>query len=122
MIQNESIVVVADNTWATKAKVIRVIKWSRSRFATVGDIVVVAIKSASSTWQIEKWSVQKWVVIRTRKEIWREDWTYIRFADNAIALVNSDHEPRWKRIFGPVARELRAKWFKTVANLAEEII
>lgn len=122
MIQNESAVIVADNTWATRAKVIRIIKGSRPRFATVGDVVVVAIKSASPTGQIEKGSVQRWVVVRTRKEIGRKDGTYIRFHDNAIALINEDQEPKGKRIFGPVARELREKWFRTVANLAEEII
>lgn len=109
MIQNESVVMVADNTGATRAKVIRVLKGSRARFATVGDIVVVAIKSASPTGQIEKASVQWGVVVRVKKELARPDGTYIRFDDNAIAIITKDKDPRGKRIFGPVARELRTK-------------
>lgn len=122
MIQQESKVIIADNSWGKTAKVIRVLKWSSARFATVGDIVVVAIKSASSSSQVDKWSVQWWVVVRTRKEIRRTDWSYIRFSDNAIALINKSKEPMGKRIFGPVARELREKSFRQVANMAEEII
>lgn len=122
MIQNESMVVVADNTGAGRGKVIRILKGSRSRFATVGDKVVIAIKSASPNGQIEKASVQWAVVVRVRKEITRPDGTYIRFDDNAVAIIGKDGAPKGKRIFGPVARELRAKGFRTVANLAEEII
>ena len=122
MIGQESSVIVADNTWAKTAKVIRVLKWSSARFATVGDRVVVAIKTASSSGSIEKWSVQWWVVVRVRKEVTRKDGTYIRFDDNAISLINKNHEPLWKRIFWPVARELREKWFKRIATMAEEIV
>lgn len=122
MIQQESKVIVADNTWAKVAKVIRVLKWSRARFARIGDKVVVAIKSASASGQIDKWSVQRWVVVRVAKEIARKDWTYIRFWDNAIALINKSWDPLWKRIFGPVAREVREKWFKSLATMAEEIV
>ena len=122
MIGQESSVIVADNTWAKTAKVIRVLKWSSARFATVGDRVVVAIKTASASGSIEKWSVQWWVVVRVRKEVPRKDGTYIRFDDNAIALINKNHEPLGKRIFGPVARELREKSFKRIATMAEEIV
>ncbi len=122
MIQQESKVIVADNSWAKTAKVIRVLKWSRTRFATVGDKVVVAIKTSSPTGQIDKWSVQRWVVVRVKKEIRREDGTYLRFEDNAIALIDKSWAPLWKRIFWPVARELRAKWFRSLATMAEEII
>lgn len=122
MIQQESKVIVADNSWAKVAKVIRVLKWSRARFANIWDKVVVAIKSASPSGQIDKWSVQWGVVVRVKKEIRRDDGTYIRFADNAIALIWKDWAPLWKRVFGPVARELRAKGFRSVATMAEEIV
>lgn len=122
MIQQESTVIVADNTGAKTAQVIRVLKGSTGKIATIGDIVVVAIKSATPSGQVAKASVQWWVVVRTRKEIRRNDGTYIRFDDNAIALVWKNKEPIWKRIFGPVAKELREKWFRTVAVIAEEII
>lgn len=122
MIGQESSVIVADNTWAKTAKVIRVLKWSSARFATVGDKVVVAVKTASASWTIEKGEVCRWVVVRVRKEVKRSDGTYIRFNDNAIALINKTHEPLGKRIFGPVARELREKGFKRLATMAEEIV
>lgn len=122
MIGQESRVIVADNTGAKTAKVIRVLKWSSARFATVGDRVVVAIKTASSSGSIEKGSVQWGVVVRVRKEVTRNDGTYIRFDDNAIALINKTHDPLGKRIFWPVARELREKWFKKIATMAEEIV
>lgn len=122
MIQQESKVIVADNTGAKTAKVIRVLKWSTGKKATIGDIVVVAIKSATPSAQATKASVQRGVVVRTRKEIRRPDGTYVRFQDNAIALIGKNKEPLGKRIFWPVARELREKWFRTVAVMAEEII
>lgn len=122
MIQQESKVIVADNSWAKTAKVIRVLKWSRTRFATVWDKVVVAIKTASPSGQIDKWSVQRWVVVRVKKEIRREDGTYLRFEDNAIALISKTWEPVGKRIFWPVAKEVRLKWFRQLATMAEEII
>lgn len=122
MIGQESRVIVADNTGAKTAKVIRVLKWSYARFATVGDKVVVAIKTASSTGSIEKASVQRWVVVRVRKEVKRSDGTYIRFDDNAIALINKNGDPIGKRVFGPVAREVKDRWFKKLATIAEEII
>ncbi len=122
MIQNESNVKVADNTWAKTWKVIRIIKSSNSRFAYVWDIVVIAIKSALPSSQIEKWDVSRAVLVRSRKEIGRKDWTYVRFEDNAVALIDKEKAPKWKRIFWPVAKELREKWFRTVANLADEII
>lgn len=122
MLYNESVVVVADNTWAKSWLIIRVLKWSWTRFARVWDKVVVAIKSVASSWSIDKGSVMWWVVVRTKKEIRRKDGSYIRFGDNAIALINKNGDPIWKRIFWPVARELRQKGFRTVANMAEEVI
>lgn len=122
MLQNESVVNIADNTGAKTWLIIRVLKGSRTRFATVGDKVVIAIKSIASTSNLEKGAVMWGVVVRTVKEISRSDGSYLRFWDNAIALINKSGEPIGKRIFGPVARELRLKWYKAVANMAEEII
>jgi large subunit ribosomal protein L14 len=122
MIQQESNVIVADNTGAKTAQVIRVLKGSTGKIAGVGDIVVVAIKSATPSGQVAKASVQRGVVVRTRKEIRRADGTYVRFDDNAIALIGKNKEPLGKRVFWPVAKELREKGFRTVAVMAEEII
>ncbi len=122
MIQQESNVIVADNTWAKTAQVIRVLGGSTVKRATVGDVVVVAIKSASPTGQIENASVQWGVVVRTKKELARNDGSYVRFEDNAIAIIGKNFEPIGKRIFGPVAKELRDKGFKKVATIAEEIV
>ena len=123
MIQNESAVRIVDNTWAKTWKVIRVLKWSFPTYATVWDKVVIAVKSAVPGWQVSKWDVVRAVVVRTRKEIKRPDWSYIRFEDNAVALISKEWwDPRWKRIFWPVAKELRTKGFKSIANMAEEII
>lgn len=122
MIQNESVVNIADNTGAKVWKVIRIIKGSRARFAYIWDIVVIAVKSAMPWSNIEKWDVVRAVVVRSVKETWRPDWTYIRFSDNAVAIIDKEKNPKWKRIFWPVAKELRVKWFMKLANLAEEII
>jgi len=122
MIQSESLVKIADNTWGKVAQVIRVLKWSTCNSATVWDRVVVAIKDAQKWWQVDKWDVSWAVVVRVRKEIKRNDWTYVRFEDNAVALINKDLTPRGKRIFWPVAKELREKGFRAIANLAEEVI
>lgn len=122
MLQNESLVRIVDNTWAKLWKVIRIIKWSRARFAYLWDKVVLAVKEATPGWQISKWDVVRWVIVRTKKEVWRNDWTYIRFEDNAAAIIDKQWNPKWKRIFWPVGKELRDKWFKALANLAEEVI
>lgn len=122
MLQQESRVIIADNSWWRTGKVIRVLKWSGSKTATVWDRVVIAIKTASPGWAVEKWTVHRAVVVRVRKEIRRQDGTYIRFGDNAVALINKTLDPLGKRIFGPVAWELREKWFKKLATMAEEVI
>jgi large subunit ribosomal protein L14 len=122
MIQNESKVKIADNTWWKIWKVFRVLNWSKWRFARMWDKVVISIKEASTTWQVSKWDVVRAVVVRARKEMKRNDGTYIRFEDNAVAIIDKEGKPKWKRIFWPVARELREKGFKEVANIAEEII
>ena len=122
MIQNESLVKVVDNTWAITAKVIRVLKWSNARYAYLWDKVVLAVKSARPGEQVKKWDIVKWVLVRSRKETRRKDGTYVRFEDNAVVLVNNDWNPRGKRIFWPIAREVREKWYYQIAKLAEEVI
>jgi len=113
---------VADNTGAKTAKVIRILKGSNAKTATVGDMVVVSIKSATPGGVVAKGDVVWGVVVRTRKEIPRKDGTYIRFEDNAIALIEKNRAPKGKRIFGPVAREVREKGFSQLASMAEDII
>lgn len=126
MLKNESIVVVADNTWAKKAKIIRILKGSTGKTATVGDSVVVAIKSAMPTGSVKKWEVTRAVVVRVKKEIPRKDGTYIRFWDNAVILMTKNDKwemsPIWKRVFWPVARELRELWYRNITNMAEEVL
>ena len=122
MIQNESLVTVVDNTGALKAKVIRVLKWHLGKSATVWDKVVLAVKQARPDGSVKSWDVVKWVVVRTRKEIRRKDGSFLKFEDNAVVLVKSDNTPIGKRIFWPVAREVREKWFTQIAKLAEEVI
>ena len=126
MLKNESVVVVADNTWAKKAQIIRILKWSTGKTATVWDFVVVAIKSVAPNWNVKKWQVTRAIVVRVKKEIPRKDGTYIRFWDNAVILMTKndkwDIAPIWKRIFWPVARELRELWLKNITNMAEEVL
>lgn len=122
MLQTESGVIVADNSGAKTAQVIAVLKGSTGRKAGIGDKVKVAIKSAAPSSSFKKGDVANAVIVRLKKEIRRKDGSYLRFDDNAVALINKDGEPIGKRIFGPVARELREKGFKDVATLAEEVI
>lgn len=122
MVQQETILKIADNSGARKALVIRVLGGSKRRYAGVGDIVVVAIKDAIPQAQVKKGDVAKAVVVRTAKETRRRDGSYIRFDDNAAVLINDAREPRATRIFGPVARELREKKFFKIVSLAPEVI
>lgn len=122
MLQTESEVIIADNTGAKTGKVIAVLKWSSGKKATIGDRVVIAIKSVSTTSTFKKGDVARAVIVRTRKGVTRKDGSYLKFNDNAVALINKDNEPLGKRIFWPVARELRDVGFKDVATLAEESI
>lgn len=121
MIQQESRLIVADNSGAKEALCIRVLGGTGRRYASVGDKIVVAIKSAIPSGEVKKGTVSKAVVVRTKKEIRRADGSYIRFDDNAIVLLNNTGEIRGTRIFGPVARELRDKYMKIV-SLAPEVI
>lgn len=126
MLQNESVVVVADNSWAKKAKIIRIIKSSMAKKAKIWDKVVVAIQEATPTWSVKKWQVSWAIIVRTKKETRRADWSYIRFGDNAIVLLTKDAKgelnPIGKRVFGPVARELKDLWYKNITNMAEEVL
>ena len=122
MIQQESMVRIADNSGARKALVIRVLGGSKRRYARVGDIVVVAIKDALPTGQVKKGEVAKAVVVRTAKESRRRDGSYIRFDENAAVLINDQNEPLATRIFGPVGRELREKRFMKIVSLAPEVL
>ena len=107
MVQQESILKIADNSGARKALVIRVLGGSKRRYAGVGDVVVVTVKDAVPSAQVKKGEVVKAVVVRTAKETRRRDGSYIRFDDNAAVILNEQGEPRGTRIFGPVGRELR---------------
>jgi large subunit ribosomal protein L14 len=122
VIQQESMVKIADNSGARRALVIRVLGGSRRRYARVGDIVVVAIKDALPAGQVKKGDVAKAVVVRTAKETRRRDGSYIRFDDNAAVLIGDNGEPRGTRIFGPVGRELREKRFMKIVSLAPEVL
>jgi large subunit ribosomal protein L14 len=122
MIQQETRLNVADNSGAKEVLVIRVLGGTKKRYATIGDKVVVAVKSAISSSQMKKGTVSKAVIVRTKKEIRRRDGSYIRFEDNAAVRLNPNDEPRGTRIFGPVARELREKQFMKIVSLAPEVL
>jgi large subunit ribosomal protein L14 len=121
MIQQESRLTVADNSGAKEVLCIRVLGGSKKRYATVGDKIVVSVKSALPSGEAKKGTVSKAVVVRTKKEIRRQDGSYIRFDDNAVVLLTNLDEVRGTRIFGPVARELRDKYMKIV-SLAPEVL
>ncbi|MBM3900107.1 MAG: 50S ribosomal protein L14 [Gemmatimonadota bacterium] len=122
MIQQESVVKVADNSGAKKALVIRVLGGTRRRYAGLGDKVVVAVKDALPNGTVKKSDVAKAVVVRTVKETRRKDGTYIRFDENAVVIIDDKGEPRATRIFGPVARELREKRYMKIVSLAPEVL
>jgi large subunit ribosomal protein L14 len=122
MIQQESVVKIADNSGAKQALVIRVLGGSARRYARVGDVVIVAVKDALPDGTVKKGDVAKAVVVRTAKEMRRRDGSYIRFDDNAAVIINDSGEPRATRIFGPVGRELREKRFMKIVSLAPEVI
>ena len=121
MIQQESRLKVADNSGAKEVLCIRVLGGSYRRYASVGDQIVVTVKSASPG-GVKKGTVSKAVVVRTKKEVRRRDGSYIRFDDNACVLLNAQDEPRGTRIFGPVTRELRSKNYMKIISLAPEVL
>lgn len=122
MLQMQSNLTVADNSGAKRAQVIKVLGGSRRRYAGIGDVVVVAIKEAIPTSTIKEGSVEKAVIVRVAKEYRRPDGTYIRFDDNACVIVDADKNPKGKRIFGPVARELRDMDCMKIVSLAPEVL
>ncbi|MFA7717840.1 MAG: 50S ribosomal protein L14 [Candidatus Absconditabacterales bacterium] len=126
MLKVQSVVTIADNTGAKKGMIIRILKSSNARTATIGDRVMIAIKETSPTSTIKKGEVAQAIIVRIRKEIPRSDGTYVRFGDNAVILMSKDAKgeikPIGKRIFGPVARELRLLGYKNITNMAEETV
>lgn len=122
MIQQETILDVADNSGARKVMCIKVLGGSKHRYATVGDIIVVSVKEAIPNAKVKKGDVHKAVVVRTSKEIARADGSFIRFDNNSAVLINQQKEPIGNRIFGPVARELRGKDFMKIISLAPEVL
>lgn len=122
MIQQESMLRIADNTGAKRALCIRVLGGSRRRYARVGDRVIVTIKDAIPNAPVKKGEIAEAVVVRTAKEMRRKDGSYIRFDDNAAVLINPQGEPRGTRIFGPVGRELREKRYMRIVSLAPEVL
>ena len=122
MIQEYTMLNIADNSGAKTAQCIRVLGGTRRRYARVGDIIVASVKSAIPNGNVKKGQVVKCVVVRTRKEIGRKDGSYIRFGENSAVIIGDDKEPVGTRIFGPVARELREKRFMKIVSLAPEVL
>ena len=122
MIQMRTVLDVADNSGARKVQCIKVLGGSKRRYASIGDIIVVSVKEANPNAKVKKGEVTKAVVVRTAKEIGRADGTYIRFDVNSAVLIDNQKEPVGTRIFGPVARELRAKKFMKIISLAPEVL
>ena len=122
MIQEETNLIVADNSGAKKVRCIRVLGGSGRRYASVGDLIVVTVKSAVPNSAVKKGEVSRAVIDRTKKEVRRKDGSYIRFDENAAVLINPQNEPLGTRIFGPVARELREKQYMKIVSLAPEVL
>ena len=122
MIQTETKLKVADNSGAKLLLCIKVLGGSKRRYATVGDVIVVSVKEAMPNSKVKKGDVMKAVIVRTRKEVARVDGSYIKFDDNSAVLITQQNEPIGTRIFGPVARELRAKNFMKIVSLAPEVL
>ena len=122
MIQQESVLQVADNSGARRVACIRVLGGSGRRYASIGDVIVVSIKDAVPNARVKKGEVRRAVVVRTCKEIGRPDGSYIRFDDNAAVILGPQGEPRGTRIFGPVGRELREKKYMKIVSLAPEVL
>jgi large subunit ribosomal protein L14 len=122
MIQQESVLEVADNSGARKVLCIKVLGGSRRRYASLGDIIVVSVQEAIPNAKVKKGEVTKAVIVRTKKEVGRADGSYIRFDSNSAVLVDNAREPVGTRLYGPVARELRAKRFMKILSLAPEVL
>ena len=122
MVQQETRVNVADNSGAKQLLIIKILGGSIHKTATIGDIVVCSVKSATTGGHVKKGDVVKAVIVRTKKAVRREDGSYIKFDDNAAVIIKEDKNPRGTRIFGPVARELREKDFMKIVSLAPEVL
>lgn len=122
MIQTESRLAVADNSWAKEVLCIKVLGGSHRRYASIGDVIVCTVKKAAPDGAVKKKKVVKAVIVRTSKEVRRKDGSYVRFDDNACVIIDENNNPRGTRIFGPVARELRAKGFQKIVSLAPEVL
>lgn len=122
MIQMQTALDVADNSGAKKLMCIKVLGGSKRKYASVGDIIVVSVKEALPNSKVKKGDVHKAVIVRTKKEVGRPDGSYIKFDENSAVLINAQGEPIGTRIFGPVARELRAKRFMKIISLAPEVL
>ncbi len=122
MIQQESRLKIADNSGAREVLTIKVLGGTGRKYASIGDIITVTVKSATPGGQVKKGDVLKAVIVRTKREIRRKDGSYIKFDDNAAVIVRDDKSPRGTRIFGPVARELREKGFMKIVSLAPEVL
>ena len=122
MVQMQTVLDVADNSGAKKVMCIKVLGGSKRKYASIGDVIVVSIREAIPQAKVKKGDVAKAVIVRTRKEVSRQDGSYIRFDANSAVLVDKDNEPIGTRIFGPVARELRAKKFMKIISLAPEVL
>ena len=122
MIQTESRLSVSDNSWAKEVLCIKVLWGSNRRYASIGDVIVCTVKKADPNGQVKKKKVVKAVIVRTTKEVRRKDGSYVRFDDSACVIIDDNWVPKWTRIFGPVARELRAKDFMRIVSLAPEVL
>ncbi len=122
MVQLKTLLNVADNSGAKQVQCIKVLGGTRRKYARIGDIIVVAVRDALPNTPIKKGGIEKAVVVRTRKEYRRPDGTFIRFDDNACVVIDANNNPKGKRIFGPVARELREKDFMKIVSLAPEVL
>lgn len=122
MIQMETVLEVADNSGAKHVKCVKVLGGSKRKYASLGDIIVVAVRDAIPNGKVKKGEIARAVVVRTSKEIRRADGTYVRFDNNSAVLINKDDEPIGSRIFGPVARELRTRGFMKIVSLAPEVL
>ncbi len=122
MIQPETLLKVADNTGAKLVQCIKVLGGSKRRYARVGDVIVVSVKSATPKAVTKKKSVQKAVVVRTQKEITRKDGSYVRFDENAVVILNTEGVPRGTRVFGPIPREIKDRGYQKIISLAPEVV
>ena len=121
MIQMQSILSVADNSGAKEVMCIKVLGGSKRRYAQVGDVIVVAVRSASPKGGVKRKSIQKAVIVRQRRTIRRKDGSFLRFGDNAVVIITPEGQPRATRVFGPVAREVRQKGYQKIISLAPEV-